>query len=56
VFAVACPVDDCVSRLASLLEVGLDRIVMVTGSRDPDQLELMGNFSRMVDDVLPQLP
>jgi len=35
--------------------VGLDRIVMVSGSRDADRLELMGSISRMVDDVLPQL-
>ncbi len=54
-FAVAGPVDECVSLLASRLEVGLDRIVMIPGSRDADQVELKGSISRMGDEMRPQL-
>jgi len=54
-FAVAGPVDECVSRLASRLEEGLDRIVMVPGSRHADQVELKGSISRMGDEMRPQL-
>ena len=55
VFAVVGPVDDCVSRLSSLIDVGLDRIVMVPGSRDADQHELMGSIARLSGEVLPRL-
>ena len=54
-FAVAGPVDECVSRLSALMEVGLDRIVMVPGSRDADRVELMGSIGRMSEEVLPRL-
>jgi 5,10-methylenetetrahydromethanopterin reductase len=54
-FAVAGPVDECVSRLSALMEVGLDRIVMVPGSRDADRAELMGSIGRLSEEVLPGL-
>ncbi len=54
-FAIAGPVDDCVARLSALMEVGLDRIVMVPGSRDADQGELMSSIGRISGEVLPRL-
>jgi hypothetical protein len=37
------------------MEVGLDRIVMVPGSRDADRVELMGSIGRLSEEVLPRL-
>jgi 5,10-methylenetetrahydromethanopterin reductase len=54
-FAIAGPVDDCVARLSALMEVGLDRIVMVPGSRDADRAELMSSIGRISEEVLPRL-
>jgi 5,10-methylenetetrahydromethanopterin reductase len=54
-FAVAGPAAHCAGRLRGLFELGLDRIVVVPGSRDTDpQLLAYGNelFAR---EVLPRL-
>jgi 5,10-methylenetetrahydromethanopterin reductase len=54
-FSVAGPVDHCVARLSELMDLGLDRIVMVPGSRDADRLELITSIGRLSPDVLPRL-
>jgi len=54
-FAVAGPVDECVTRLSALMEVGVDRIVMVPGSRDADRDELVASIGRLGQEVLPRL-
>lgn len=54
-FSVAGPSEHCVSRLSELLETGLDRLVLVPGSRDADQSELMGSMSRLAAEVVPNL-
>lgn len=54
-FAIAGPVPHCIDRLAELIELGLDRIVMVPGSRDADMIELLGSIGRLAAEVIPQL-
>ena len=54
-FAVAGSSEYCVSRLAELAELGLDRIVLVPGSRDADPTELLASVGRLGAEVLPQL-
>jgi 5,10-methylenetetrahydromethanopterin reductase len=54
-FAVAGPVRYCIDRLSQLIEVGVDRIVMVPGSRDADMIELLGSIGRLAAEVIPEL-
>lgn len=54
-FAVAGPVEHCVERLGQLIDVGVDRIVMVPGSRDADMIELLGSIGRLAAEVIPAL-
>jgi 5,10-methylenetetrahydromethanopterin reductase len=54
-FSVAGPVDHCVARLSELMDLGLDHVVMVPGSRDADRLELMASIGRLSSEVLPRL-
>ncbi len=54
-FAIAGPVSYCIDRLAALIEVGVDRIVMVPGSRDADMIELLGSIGRLAAEVIPEL-
>jgi len=54
-FAVAGPSAYCVSRLAELVDLGLDRMVVVPGSRDADPSELLASVGRLAAEVLPQL-
>ena len=54
-FAIAGPVPYCIDRLAELVELGVDRIVMVPGSRDADMIELLGSIGRLAAEVIPQL-
>ena len=54
-FAVAGSSEYCASRLAELAELGLDRIVLVPGSRDADPTELLASVGRLGAEVLPQL-
>ncbi len=54
-FAVAGPVDHCVARLSELVEAGAERLVLVPGSRDADQGELVASMGRLATEVLPQL-
>ncbi len=53
--AVAGPSAYCASRLAELVDLGLDRMVVVPGSRDADPSELLASVGRLAAEVLPQL-
>jgi 5,10-methylenetetrahydromethanopterin reductase len=54
-FTVVGPAGHCVERLRGLLDLGLDRIIMVPASRDADP-ELVAASNRMfADEVLPRL-
>lgn len=54
-FAIAGPVPHCIDRLSELVEAGVDRIVMVPGSRDADMIELLGSIGRLAAEVIPRL-
>ena len=54
-FAVAGPSEHCVRRLSELVEAGVERLVLVPGSRDADRGELVASMARLADEVLPQL-
>lgn len=54
-FAVAGPSQYCVDRLLELLELGLDRLVIVPGSRDADPALLRETSERFSREVLPAL-
>ena len=48
-------VEHCVSRLSELVEAGAERLVLVPGSRDADQGELVASMGRLATEVLPRL-
>lgn len=54
-FAVAGSSEYCVSRLAELFETGLDRLVLVPGSRDADMNLVTGSMQQLAAEVLPKL-
>jgi 5,10-methylenetetrahydromethanopterin reductase len=54
-FAVAGPPAECTARLRELIGLGLDRIVVVAGSRDADPDLLADTDSRFEHEVLPAL-
>ena len=54
-FAVAGTAAQCQARLHRLFELGLDRIVVVPGSRDTDPELLASGNALFADEVLPQL-
>ena len=54
-FGVVGPAPECARRLGALLELGLDRLVVIGGSRDVDASELMAANRRFMDEVAPQL-
>lgn len=54
-FAVAGPPAQCAARLRHLFELGLDRIVVVPGSRDTDPQVLTSSNELFAREVLPQL-
>jgi 5,10-methylenetetrahydromethanopterin reductase len=54
-FAVAGPAAHCAERLGRLFELGLDRVVVVPGSRDTDLELLAGSNELFAHDVLPLL-
>lgn len=54
-FAVAGTSAYCVDRLGELLDVGLDRLVFVTASRDADPAEARTGNTLLATEVLPQL-
>jgi 5,10-methylenetetrahydromethanopterin reductase len=54
-FAVAGPPEECLARLRQLTALGLDRIVVVPGSRDADPARLARSDDRFARQVLPAL-
>ncbi len=54
-FAVVGSPDQCLARLRQLIALGLDRIVVVPGSRDADPARLARSNARFARDVLPAL-
>jgi 5,10-methylenetetrahydromethanopterin reductase len=53
-FAVVGPAAQCTARLRDLFEPGLDRVVVVPGSRDIDPELLTYSNELFAHDVLPQ--
>jgi 5,10-methylenetetrahydromethanopterin reductase len=54
-FAVLGPAQRCIDRLRELIALGLDRIVVVPGSRDSDPAQLDATNVALARDVLPAL-
>jgi 5,10-methylenetetrahydromethanopterin reductase len=54
-FAVLGPPQRCADRLRELVALGLDRIVMVPGSRDSDPALLDATNTSLAREVLPAL-
>ena len=54
-FAVVGTAQQCHARLAQLVELGLDRIILVPGSRDSDPDLLERSNQRIATEVLPAL-
>lgn len=54
-FAVTGNASYCVDRLGEMIALGLDRLVLLTGSRDADSNHIAENMERLAKDVLPQL-
>ena len=54
-FAVVGSAEQCTERLRGLLELGLERLVMVPGSRDADPALVAESNARFAGEVLPAL-
>jgi len=54
-FAVVGDADHCVDHLLELLQLGLERLVMVPGSRDADPELIAESNARFASEVLPAL-
>ena len=54
-FGITGSVGYCVDRLGELISTGLDRVVLLTGSRDGDREHTAASVERLSKDVLPQL-
>ncbi len=54
-FAVTGPASYCVDRLGQLIELGLDRLVLLTESRDADREQTASSVERLASEVIPQL-
>jgi 5,10-methylenetetrahydromethanopterin reductase len=54
-FGVVGPPDECVVRLQALVDLGIDRIVVIGGSRDADPSELIAANRRLMDEVAPNV-
>jgi 5,10-methylenetetrahydromethanopterin reductase len=54
-FAVTGPAAQCAARLRGLFELGLDRVVVVPGSRDTDPELLAYSNELFAREVLPKL-
>lgn len=54
-FAVAGPTDYCVDRLGELIDLGLDRLALITFSGDADMEQVAASNHRLTSEVLPQL-
>ncbi len=54
-FAVVGSAEECIERLRGLLELGLERLVMVPGSRDADPDLVAESNAHFASEVLPAL-
>ncbi len=54
-FAVLGPADEVAERLASLAELGLERLIVVPGSLDADPAAVRASNQRFAEEVLPRL-
>jgi 5,10-methylenetetrahydromethanopterin reductase len=54
-FAVVGSAEQCTERLRGLLQLGLERLVMVPGSRDADPALVAESNARFASEVLPAL-
>lgn len=54
-FAITGSAGYCVDRLGELLDLGLDRVVLLTGSVDADPTHAEQSVGRIGADVIPQL-
>ncbi len=54
-FAITGPSSYCVDRLGELIALDLDRLVLLTGSRDGDREQTAASVQRLASDVIPQL-
>lgn len=54
-FAAVGPPERCVERLAPLIKAGVDRIVVLAGSRDGDPAERAASADRFAQEVIPAL-
>ncbi|HYH26456.1 MAG TPA: LLM class flavin-dependent oxidoreductase [Blastococcus sp.] len=54
-FAIAGPPEHCVARLRELIDLGLDRVIVVPGSRDADPDALAASNELFATEVLPEV-
>ncbi len=54
-FAVVGDAEHCVERLRELLQLGLERLIMVPGSRDAEPDLIAESNARFASEVLPAL-
>lgn len=54
-FGVVGPADDVARRLRDLADLGLDRLVVIGGSRDADPAELIAANQRLMAEVAPRV-
>lgn len=54
-FAVVGPPEHCAERLRELVDLGLDRVIVVPASRDADPKLVAATNRTFADDVLPRL-
>jgi 5,10-methylenetetrahydromethanopterin reductase len=54
-FAVVGPPEHCIVRLRELIDLGLDRVIVVPGSRDADPDALAASNELFATEVLPEL-
>jgi len=54
-FAITGSTDYCVERLGELAELNLDRLVLLTGSRDANPELVAASVNRLSTEVIPQL-
>lgn len=54
-FGVAGDSNHCIGRLGELLDAGVERLVIVAGSRDADPGEFFSSNARLMHEVVPAL-
>lgn len=54
-FGITGPASYCVDRLGEIIETGVDRLVLLSGSRDADPQAAASSVQRLSEEVLPKL-